>query len=144
MPSLIDPLKSYSQIWEIPEGLANYSDLIKNTFVSSLESFILGYADPDEATDDAWYYTTLRDQLYMLEQDPLKGDSLARMEYDRYQQDPELAMTLLCETLGFLFEEAVLLNREAIDALYAGYVIKGVTVSISPSFIVLIIRGLEA
>lgn len=144
MPSLIDPLKTYSQIWEIPEGLNNYNDLIKSTFIASLESFILGYSDPMEAMDDSWYYTTLRDYLCEMEQDPMKGDSLARADYDRYQQDPELAMTLLCETLGFLFEEAVLLNREAINTLYEGYVIKGVTVSISPSYIALVIRGLES
>lgn len=144
MPSQSKPLHTYSQIWEIPEGLNNYNDLIKGTFQRSMETFLLDYADPVDATDDSWYYTNLKDYLYEMEQDPFKGDSLSREAVIRYQKDPERVFTLLYETIGPLFEEAVELNKEAINHLYEGYVIKGLTVTICPSYIALVIRGFDA
>lgn len=144
MPSLIDPICTFSQIWEPPEGIFNYNDMVLRTLKESLEAFLEEYADPDEADDDGWYYNNLSNYLYEMKEDPLKGDSLARADYERYRQDPVRAMTLLCETIGSLFEEVVMLNREAIENLYATCVIKGITVQINANHIALVIRGMRA
>jgi len=144
MPSLLNPEGSFSLILPAPEGLSGYSDLVLQTLRDSLESFILAYADPDEANDDTWYYTKLKDYIYELEQMPFIMGSAGRADLERYQHDPDRTIALLCEAIGTFFEEVVTLNREAIDALYEAVVIKSVTVQIHATHIAVAIRGLQA
>jgi hypothetical protein len=136
-------IKTHSLVLQAPE-VGTYSNIVTRALAVALEKFLLDFADPEEATDDSWYYDPLKEILYDSDGETNIGAFLTWEETRGFIQDPIGQFNNYYEATAQLFELIIELNKENINLLYESVNSREVDVIIYGNVIVLHIRGTSA
>lgn len=137
---MIKPQQRFTLVLRAAD-IAVFSNIITEIIALSLESFILGYADMEESTDDKWYYADLKERVFGDEGEVNITSFQTYEEYRMFARDPMGAFYGYSEQISQLFEEIVEDNREQIELLYESVNIREVDVVLGKGIITLCIKG---
>lgn len=134
------PVQFHTLVLRVPR-LSTYSCVITNCVRDALEEYLLSYSEPENTTDDRWYYSNLKELLYSDEGEVNISAFETWEEYRVFLRDPIGAFHTYYELIGQLFEEIVEDNQDRIEILYDAVNIQAVDVVLDRSIITLCIRG---
>lgn len=123
------------------EGIGACGNVVKNAIQTALEIFLLDFANAEEALDDRWYHSALRELLYDNEGEITTWSFDSQEEAQSFIRDPHGQMNLYHDQVRVRFENMIFNNREAIDLAYMTLNITSVLSSFNKDNIVIIIGG---
>lgn len=136
-------ISTFSLVLEAPD-VQVFSNVITEAIGIALEKLVLHYAEPEETTDDKWYYGVLKELLYTDEGEVNMFAFQSSQEYVDFLKDPVGGFHNYYDQTSQLFEEIVELNRGNLVVLYDAINIHDITATIGCNIITLSIRGTSA
>lgn len=123
------------------DGIGDCGSVVKNAIQVALEIFLLDFANAEEALDDRWYHSALRELLYDNEGEITTWSFDSQEEAQSFIRDPYSRMNDYHDQIRKRFENMVFDNRESIDVAYMTLNITSVLSSFNKDNIVIIIGG---
>lgn len=123
------------------EDLHTFDNIVTSVVRDALIEYLLNYAEPEEASDDRWWYRELKETLYTDDGEVNEANFCSEMGARAFIQDPYGGYNGYYNAVGKLFELIIYNNRGSIQTLYESYNIKALDAIIYRNTIVLDIRG---